>query len=155
MALEEQVNPPLTITAWEIAGIKETRSEIETRVKDNAWAWEFTPSSPTVTITYTLSVPKNSQEHATLTAVWFDRDGFKRDERTLIIGAQVTHPPKPQAATAPTPQKTPPLSSPKTPADGASRTGIILMLAIIAIGLAGYAVFSYSRRAPRRAKKKR
>jgi len=87
MALEEQLPKPLRVQSWAITGIKEDRSQVKTRMKNNAWAWEFTPQKDTVTLTYTLAVPSTASGDAVLSAVWFDSDGFKKDEKTIVLGA--------------------------------------------------------------------
>jgi len=120
VVLEEALPKPLTIKKWEITGVKESKSDIKTRVKDNAWGWEFTPTESTVKVTYTLQVPESASGEATLVASWFDPEGFKKKSDTVKLGAVVvaeTVPPpvevEPQEPPAPkvVPQTPPPEKS--------------------------------------------
>ena len=59
MALEEELPVGIVVKEWSITGAKEAKSDINTREKDNRYAWEFTPTGSSATIEYKIKLGAN------------------------------------------------------------------------------------------------
>ncbi len=84
--LEETFATPLAITNWTIDGAKEELTQIKTRKSGNSFAWSFTPTKRNPSIIELVDVPDYTPVgNYTLSATWFDRNGFSQSNVTFEV----------------------------------------------------------------------
>ena len=148
LALEEVLPEGIAVKEWSVSGAKEDKSAITTRVVDNRYAWEFTPSGSSATVEYTIDLGSSDVSFGQL--VFFDKAGQgKVDGQTLRVaeitcgdgtceGSENT-----DNCEADCPKAAPPVEEPK-PIEAPSKTswpGWATFLVVVVAGLIIYFVF--------------
>lgn len=142
--LEETLPAGTKLLEWNIAGSKEDKPSIQTRVKGQANAWTFTTTGDSATITYKVQVLTSTKGAGDFSAVYFDKNGFNKDVKSVTFTTTPAVTPKPAEPT-PAAQPTQPAPAPapveqvKTPAPAKSSSNWwIAVVVLVIIGLVAY-----------------
>jgi hypothetical protein len=83
-AIEDKLPSSWTVADWSVTGAKEAKAQITTRFQAPLFAWSFTPSGTSATLSYTVTLPSTEGTY-TFDAVWFDRSGQSRSTQSLQV----------------------------------------------------------------------
>lgn len=140
--LEETLPTGTKLLEWNVAGSKEDKSSIQTRVKGQANAWTFTTTGDSATITYKVQTLTSTKGAGEFTAVYFDKNGFNKDVKSVTFTTTPAGTPKPAEQPAPatpaTPASTPPAEQVKTPAVKNTSNWWIAVVVLVVVGLVAY-----------------
>lgn len=123
--LEQNIPKPLAIVNWTVMGSKDPLDKIQTRYKDNDFAWSFRPANRNPLIVAAIYIPEDAKPGIyNITSIWFDRNGFSRTDNTIRVLLSGTATPLVPKQNVSALNKTDPKNESKPPTKASSNNSI-------------------------------